>query len=533
MKNILLAVLALCALPALSQQKLSKVYDTSWAIVDHDYSGGSRITPTPDGGYFIGTSFMRPIVDSWEEANCIIKADSQLKPQWGLNPWWSSLAHDRYLGNGLTVITSYNYGSGIACSKYDVAGVDMAGNTSWVSGMCIDDGWAYLNNVSSSRNRAHLFGTLEKSTGGAVGLLCDVDSLGNLLSSDTIKIPGLGFYSYGSQIYKDDSGNHYLQFLGWAGIEYPTIVKMRPDRTIAWSYEFRIADVFRISSMVSMLNGDVIFGGDIWSSTEPVRSFAIKLNAAGVCKWQKTGNGPGLISTMTVVGGTDLLLTASGQAIYPTNRIGGNTGQNVLIRTDSAMHIKWARNMSSGGSVAGVYTGMSAPYIKGPNEWVFAATIKHPWATTSFTTDSLGNGLCPTAPYTLPLSFRDTTFTLVPVTALVGHFPLLWLHGVPDTPLVKPLGYTDRCQPALQPTVTTQSKEISIFPNPAGATLHITSTSASTRVDVLDMTGRMLVGLHPDMRGDIDVMQLNNGNYLLRIYTDATTPTYKRLTILH
>ncbi|GAA4467784.1 hypothetical protein GCM10023093_24150 [Nemorincola caseinilytica] len=524
---------------ALSQTKISRIMftRTTSLTTPYNYSSGSSLVHTPDGGYYINSSFFAPFIDDWGGETYLTKTDSLLRPQWKM---YYGGAH-QCLPDGSVIMASGAdmFGSGLECEGSEVIRMDMTGDTKWIGKFCSDDDKVVkLHATSIVNGRIRLLGHLRDNIGwGTAAMLCEIDTMGHLLSSDTLSLPHLVNYAHIERMFSDDSGNAYLLLTSVPPWHNPyTIVKMRPNNTIVWSYEFQLPYVSRINAMASFANGDVVFAGDFRISATDHRTFAIKMGATGICKWQKVSEQPCHLSAMRAMPDGHLLLSAVGQPIY-LNTVPYSstyTYEYPLILTDSAMHVKWARNMTPGSSNSIQYTGMSAPYIKSPNEWVFAATTRSPNTTVVFTTDSLGSGLCSTIPYEDPISFRDTLFTLLPVPVSIGHYTPLLIRGVPDTSRVMRVKYVDGCSdtpPTL--TATTSAGIISIFPNPADHTLHIASNTALTRLELIDMTGRTIATQHPGSTGDIDVAHITNGNYLLKIYTATSAPVYHKITILH
>jgi hypothetical protein len=77
-----------------------------------------------------------------------------------------------------------------------------------------------------------------------------------------------------------------------------------------------------------------------------------------------------------------------------------------------------------------------------------------------------------------------------------------------------------------------------IIPNPANQTISICSSDKNTVIiacELFDITGKLLL----DVRGEtnsslnqIDVSSLVNGNYLIKIYTLNSNPSFNKLTII-
>ncbi|MGB4960914.1 MAG: T9SS type A sorting domain-containing protein, partial [Saprospiraceae bacterium] len=84
-------------------------------------------------------------------------------------------------------------------------------------------------------------------------------------------------------------------------------------------------------------------------------------------------------------------------------------------------------------------------------------------------------------------------------------------------------------------TVSPRSKEshpvnfaadISIYPNPAQDIIFLTETESVTKVEVLDIHHKMV--LVPAYEQGIDISQLNQGVYFIKIYSASADPVTKK-----
>ena len=73
----------------------------------------------------------------------------------------------------------------------------------------------------------------------------------------------------------------------------------------------------------------------------------------------------------------------------------------------------------------------------------------------------------------------------------------------------------------------TQKAEVSIHPNPASEKVYIKSTASVTKVQIFNITGKLMLEKTSGMEGEIDISDLENGVYIMIIHTETEVITKK------
>ncbi len=76
--------------------------------------------------------------------------------------------------------------------------------------------------------------------------------------------------------------------------------------------------------------------------------------------------------------------------------------------------------------------------------------------------------------------------------------------------------------------VTGPALELEVFPNPTGGQLHLAANHLLTRIELYDLTGRLVYTARPDaLQTTLDLGGLGSGTYLLHIHTESGLATRK------
>jgi hypothetical protein len=73
-------------------------------------------------------------------------------------------------------------------------------------------------------------------------------------------------------------------------------------------------------------------------------------------------------------------------------------------------------------------------------------------------------------------------------------------------------------------TVNNTKINITVYPNPAQSVIHVVTDIPAQRINLVDMTGRVVLSnINPTTQTGIDVSTLNKGIYFVQVITDKGT----------
>jgi len=64
------------------------------------------------------------------------------------------------------------------------------------------------------------------------------------------------------------------------------------------------------------------------------------------------------------------------------------------------------------------------------------------------------------------------------------------------------------------------SGNIQVYPNPAGDYFNVVSSERLARISVMDVTGRILTDVNNNTQGKIDISNLSQGVYIVKLETE-------------
>lgn len=480
MLGIFCAVFSMvCGINQTNGQTLNRFLPT--APLQHAPELGScaPIESTADGGYLLNFSYGSPTLDGpYPLFSEVVKVNSSFVPQW----------RKELVGENGHITFSYTDGSAIIYSEayysnLNIEKVNEQGQGIWTSSYPRPLP-LYLSVASAAKwNSTLRFGlTIGRNDGFGFPIysypcLLNIDTDGNFLSADSIIVAGSS--SAGSQMLTyDPNGNCYLigRIFGSGGSTF--IVKLSPSGSVLWCKMLSFTgDTPSITSLLMLANGDILIGGILLNNIASTGAIIVlRMDQNGGLIWSKTVNHPSSVDNLSELPDGNILITGVLREFYNTP-----PNKTTLIKADANGTALWTRQYGAGFS-------FSRPLLVGSNEWYFTSFTEAPHV---FNTDSLGNSVCESEPFSLvfqnlPVSVSTSTCVLHPITLSASTFTSNMAENQP---------YQDSCVYVATGIVeNTTSKSLTVFPNPANQTVTLEfdnpeySTFQLTLTDALGRT---------------------------------------------
>ncbi len=479
-----------------------------------------RIETTADGGYLLRYYMGQPIIDG-EGFDYMI----EMKTDVGLHPQWQrKVTHSITLPDGalFAVDPNYPYGDTSVLLEKRAA----SGTVVWQKNVCTPfPGFLRLGEAIYTNSRIRMHG----HTGGAyfLNVIVDIDTAGNLLRADSLT--GEPSFGYVERIFADDSGNYYyvLWGTGTTSLDSRKVAKVRPDNTVAWCSTWTTSySMHRVCGLVRLPGGDVMFAGNIATGPGDERGYLLRVSAGGDIVWQKTTDRPCRPDDIGLMPNGDIAIAAGGQS-YTSLSL--PTEDDIII-VDTGGHVKRAFNIDPDRSTWPYYSGLSLPYVRSANEWLFTALAMQPHAPMVFSTDSAGHGHCSAAP--VLFTFNDNPiFTCTPATIAFAPMSLSVTTSTLPTEGTS-IPYSDSCDYGLPTTSTAfvADSKPCVFPNPASTIVRILDDRI-LEARVLDAWGRVVIVMQAKTKL-LDVSLLPAGAYTMRATGDGIS-YFERLVVVH
>jgi outer membrane protein assembly factor BamB len=263
-------------------------------------------------------------------------------------------------------------------------------------------------------------------------------------------------------------------------------------------------DTPSITSLLMLANGDILIGGILLNNIASTGAIIVlRMDQNGGLIWSKTVNHPSSVDNLSELPDGNILITGVLREFYNTP-----PNKTTLIKADANGTALWTRQYGAGFS-------FSRPLLVGSNEWYFTSFTEAPHV---FNTDSLGNSVCESEPFSLvfqnlPVSVSTSTCVLHPITLSASTFTSNMAENQP---------YQDSCvYVATGIAENTTSKSLTVFPNPANqwVTLEFDNSEYSTfQLTLTDALGRTVyqeIVKGPTIQLMTDVFP--NGLYYLRL----------------
>lgn len=485
------------------------------------YGKCPRIETTSDGGYLLRYYMSQPMLHSEGfEYMLEVKTDVSLHPQ-----WQRKVAYSITMPDGTLFTVAPNGYSGDTCVLLEKR--TASGSVVWQKKICTPFPGGFLRLEEAIYNNSRI--RMRGYTGGSGfrNILVDVDTSGNLLRVDSLTgEPSVGYIE---RIFSDDSGNYYyvLWGTGSSSLDSRKVAKVRPDNTVAWCRKWNTSyAMHKVCGMVRLPGGAIMFAGNVSTTSGDERGYLLKVSASGDIIWQKTTDRPCRPDDIGLMPNGDIAIAAGGQS-YTSLSV---PIEDDIIIVDTGGDVKRAFNIDPDRSTWPYYSGLSLPFVRSANDWIFAALALQPHALIVFSTDSAGRSHCANAP--VSFKFNDNhVFTFSPST--ISFAPMLLVASdSTQTTAGTPMPYWDSCDYGMPPTSTaviTDGKR-PVCPNPASNLVRILDDRVK-EARVIDAWGRTVTVMAAETKM-LDVSLLPAGAYTLWAKGDGIT-IFERLIVLH
>ncbi len=520
MPKVILLLVLLLAQRLVAQTPFTRIYyaDTMYTL-GLNIGKCPPIQPTGDGGYLLRYLIGQPIIDG-EGFDYMIemKTDASLVPQWQRKVFYSTALPD-----GSIMATQYEYDdTGVILERRTGAGAIVWQRRIWTPDM----GIVQLGEATCANGRVRFNGYV---SGAALhNVVVDIDTAGNLLRVDR---PTTDLWpAYIERIFADDSGNYYyvLWQTGSTTHDSRKVAKIRPDHTVAWCRRWYVPiyGAHRICGLVRLPGGDVIFAGNYRTSTYDERAYLMRVNMNGDVVWQKSSQTACRPDDIAMMPSGDMVIAAGGQS-YTSMSL--PVADNVLIADTNGV-IRRAFNVDTDRGHWPFYTGLSLPYQRSANEWLYAALAMQPHAPMIVSTDSMGYGQCNTAPTSF--DFKDMSFFTFTPDTIAFEPTTLNIEPIVRVTDGTPIAHWDSCDYGMPVTVATWAEKtpMRVAPNPANYVVQIEGDHIA-EARLIDVCGRTVASL-PQNSHQLNVASLPDGVYMLLAMINGKK-YYERVVVAH
>lgn len=449
----------------------------------------------PDGGYCVGYNLGAAGFESpGPERGYLIRTDSMLVPLWkhesltGLRSFHVLADGSMFVLRGTSVERYDSNGQPIWSRYFPVFptnSLEYYGSLSTGHSVIITGAYLPYPNFFGGYDYWH-------------GLRMEVDTAGNLLSSDTLSSAGNSHVSIYA-ISRNSNGGEAI-----CGLANPDAFISLSSGTNSWTQAFAHNGIAPTIRAVLLLDDNSVIAVGQWAQSmlDPLYNVMFRINPTGTLAWSKfIPNDEGAAVGIN-------LLSNGHFAIQSYHHYANSTTDSLgylVMEMDTAGNLVHARKFYR--------KTVSAPYEIGNGTYLFAACNMEP---NLFTTDSTLVPACLSVPLITPLSLFP--LTTAPLTCNYTAYTLPISAGTAISPGTQ--FYIDSCSlsPLTLPVPEQASPSLRIFPNPVSDAFRIETKmlAPGAVLEVWDAQGRLLMKL-PVSNDAINVAGWAPGLYTVRL----------------